>query len=353
MSSVGKPAIMKSNTATKPITKVKLRSTRRRYLILLAISLFGCVGVYALFRSQAAIPEGQFWGAGGPVIADYSVYADTDNPDKRYQAGLTFSRNYYLHFPQDGAYPQTPHHIQFYLRWYTEEVDHLESKFVCGGTTPCVKIAEPEPSAPEVSNLIVCFDITPAMRNQGNVKLFSTMFKQLSTSGQNWQGDLLYLFSGECTGYYENGPPANDPNYLAFAHIGNGGLGGGLARPAKTSDSGDSGNNNSGEGSGNGEGAVGSSGGGGGSGRMAKTESNEPDSLPKTSSQGYKKQPELQPSPFFDGKQYTPGSAPDNRSIGSILSSSDKTIAKGWPFAIGAVAVAGTGFAIYWRLYRK
>lgn len=102
-----------------------------------------------------------------------------------------------------------------------------------------------------------------------------------------------------------------------------------------------------------GDARQGSGSGGGSSGSIAKQQSNKPNSLPKTSQQGTNKQPELQPSPFFDGKQYKPGSEADTKSISTLLTNTSKTVAKGLPFAIGAIAIAGTGFALYWRYWRK
>ena len=66
--------------------------------------------------------------------------------------------------------------------------------------------------------------------------------------------------------------------------------------------------------------------------------------------QGTKKQPTIEPSPFFDGKQYTPGS-----SVLASLRNGKTGIMTSWPVFLGGVAtigVLGAG-AYYWYVRRK
>jgi hypothetical protein len=130
--------------------------------------------------------------------------------------------------------------------------------------------------------------------------------------------------------------------------------------PPAPTPSGPGGPSGPGPGIGNGDGGTGTgtngqgAGGGGGGGASATTEADKPNPLPSTASQGdTTEQPEVDPSPFFDGKLFAAGSDSD----GSI--SKDKTveigglrIGYGWFYLLGLVVVIAGSLATYsfwWR----
>lgn len=326
------------------------RRLSRKAVVTLLLVVFAAIASYLLITSYAAIPDNDFRGSGG-LVADYSIYSDNENPNEQHAVGSTFTRNYYLYFPAGGTYPQGPHHLQFYLRWYSNELKNLPAQFNCGTATPCVMVSTPGYSERSpVTNLIYCFDITPEMRNQGNVRLFSTGFQQLSATQQNWVDDILYLFSGECSGYYENGPPANDPNYLAFSSLGNGSLGSGIAvQQEGAANGGDKIVGSGGQGGGSDMNGTGS--GGGSSGSAATIVNNQPNNTPSSSSQGDNPQSKMNPSPFFDGKEYKPGSDADG--FGSAVSKVGKHFFSGLSLFVSVLVLMSVLGCGYWFWKRK
>ncbi|CAN5339118.1 hypothetical protein BH09PAT4_BH09PAT4_07550 [soil metagenome] len=88
---------------------------------------------------------------------------------------------------------------------------------------------------------------------------------------------------------------------------------------------------------------------GGGGGSSANTQSNKPNPLPVTTSQGTTKQTSLNASPFYDGKQYAPGSDPIDRTFGNI-SIVGRKLVHGWLYLFAAIlAIAGAAGAYVWR----
>jgi hypothetical protein len=90
---------------------------------------------------------------------------------------------------------------------------------------------------------------------------------------------------------------------------------------------------------------------GGGGGSSATTLSDTPNSLPDSTPQGEQQQPEIEPSPFFDGKLFAAGS--------DKFADSDNTVSVGgfrlgygWFYLAGALALVGVCGLLGWR-YRS
>lgn len=105
------------------------------------------------------------------------------------------------------------------------------------------------------------------------------------------------------------------------------------------------------DGEGDGLGKDTGDGSGGGGGSSAKKQNDTPSPLSSYSPQGdSEKQPELEPSPFFDGQSFTRGSDPDN--LASTVAATGRTLANNWPLALGLLAVVslvGIGWWFWWR----
>jgi len=99
-----------------------------------------------------------------------------------------------------------------------------------------------------------------------------------------------------------------------------------------------------------GSGPTGSGPSGGSSGSTANKQSDQPNSLPSSSSQGEQNQQAVEPSPFFDGKEYAPGS-----SVGrDDIVKSGLARFTSWPYLLGAaVMISGIAAAFYWYRLRK
>lgn len=90
--------------------------------------------------------------------------------------------------------------------------------------------------------------------------------------------------------------------------------------------------------------------GGSRNGSTATSQSDSPNSIPSSSSQGDQKQSTIVPTPFFDGKQYNPGSS------AMVSWSKDRgvvsNLAANWPLVGGSIAfgvVAMSAAYWYWR----
>lgn len=114
------------------------------------------------------------------------------------------------------------------------------------------------------------------------------------------------------------------------------------------------GNGSGGEGTGdNGVGTgPGAGSGGGGGGSSANKQADKPNSLPSPSPQGDDKQTELDPDPFFDGKNFEKGSDTDNLVFGNSTIGGKK-VPKVLLYILSAVLLGGTGGALWWRWKRR
>jgi hypothetical protein len=94
---------------------------------------------------------------------------------------------------------------------------------------------------------------------------------------------------------------------------------------------------------------------GGGAGTSTNTQSNTPNTVPASSPQGdTSQQTELNPSPFYDGKQYGPGSDPIDEKLGK-LTIGDKKLVHGWLYVLSlvmATILAGLSLLL-WHKHRK
>lgn len=112
------------------------------------------------------------------------------------------------------------------------------------------------------------------------------------------------------------------------------------------------GDNTGNNGEGSGDKGQGSGNGGGSGGSTATSQSDKANTTPSSSSQGNKPQTEFEPSPFFDGKQYAPGSDPLDKTFGNIFVGS-RSIAHGWIYIIAVLLVLLAGIAYYVLKVRK
>lgn len=101
-----------------------------------------------------------------------------------------------------------------------------------------------------------------------------------------------------------------------------------------------------------GSGSTGSGPSGGSGGSTANKQSNQTNSLPNSSSQGEQKQTQVEPSPFFDGRAYVPGSTITEPNAFATVNSA---LSMGWLYVIVFTAfMASIAAAVYfWQRKRK
>lgn len=88
-----------------------------------------------------------------------------------------------------------------------------------------------------------------------------------------------------------------------------------------------------------------SSGGGGGS--SARRQADTPNPTPSSSQRGDAKQPDLEPSPFFDGQIFAAGSDADN--LTSTVAKTGETVVEHWPIALGVLVLGGSAGLGIWK----
>lgn len=89
--------------------------------------------------------------------------------------------------------------------------------------------------------------------------------------------------------------------------------------------------------------------GSGGGGSSSTTQSDNSNTVPSSSARGDQQQPEVGPSPFFDGKLFTAGSSTDDANTVSVGS---YRIGYGWFYLLIGLAIAGVGGFYGWNWWR-
>lgn len=266
-------------------------------------------------------------------------------------AGAVFTGRMISEFNFNNTAPQ---HMVFRIGYLTSRVQALT--VTCLTDWGCYKSTAGDKFGRNNPHVAVCIDV-PNGHYPETTQLFSIQFKAvtaLNDSNTWWTSDSIIApntcqanpnsdgfvvnqidGSGVCGGQFEPcdyGPNPGGETYTGFGPRGN------TVGPEGTGP----------EGSGAGPGLNGS--GGGSSGATANIQSNQSNPLPASSLQGDEKQPILEPSPFFDGKNYQPGS------VGSLVKSAslkDSVVGRGWLYLLLiAVAVIGA-LALYWYWRRK
>jgi hypothetical protein len=276
-------------------------------------------------------------------------YGQISGPGFSQPAGAEFEATMYGQFNFNNTSPQ---HSIFRVGYLTSRVQALS--VTCLQEWGCHK-SNAMPGFRNRPHIAVCMDV-PNGRFPERTPLFKIRFKAVTPLNENntwWTSDSAVApgtclsnpnsdglrvntvdGSGVCGGAFEacdNGPNPGGETYIGFG-------------PRGTT----TGPDGSGpEGSGPGPGPSGRSGGSAGS--TAKTQANQPNPIPDASAQGEEKQPEIEPSPFFDGKQYEPGS--DSTSSINSVASASRQILGNWPYILVAFAMIGAGVG-YW-LWRQ
>lgn len=266
-------------------------------------------------------------------------------------AGGTFSGTMKSGFNFNNTAPQ---HMVYRVGYLTSRVQVLN--VTCLTEWGCYKSTAGDKFGRNRPHVAVCIDV-PNGEYPVTTQLFSVQFKALTAlnDSNNWWTTDSIIAPNTC----QNNP--NSDGYV-INQIDGSGVCGGQFEPC------DYGPNPGGEeytGFGprgqtkgpDGTGSIGSgvspspSGtGGGSSGASANIQSNQTNPLPANSLQGEQKQPVLEPSPFYDGKNYQPGSVSSgamSASIGGGLASNS------WMYVALVVPMVVGGAGAYWYWRRK
>lgn len=96
-----------------------------------------------------------------------------------------------------------------------------------------------------------------------------------------------------------------------------------------------------------------SQGAGGGGGSDASRQADKPNTIPSAGEQGdAEEQPELEPSPFFDGQIFAAGS--DTDSLRGALTNTGRSVAQNWPWVLGGtITIGAVGTLAFWWWKRR
>lgn len=323
-----------------PKTVFSPRSRKRALVVVIILISIG-IGLYILLSSAKAENFGV-----SPVLIRVGTEASQDHP-----ADTTFDLPVYGSHGQGG-----PGQAVLMLSFDRSRVQYLGH--TCGTVSPCRSNPTHNGDLPSYRhhvNAFVCFDVPFNGTGVPSEQLLLTVhLKALQHLPGPFNVNWLVLVSGSAPGSCATNRDATGVQW----GNGQGGCGGpdipacdtgsdvgfGPA-PVLGPDPNAGVTGPTGNGSGSGTGA------GGGSGSTANQQSEVQNSLPSTALQGDQKELEVEPSPFFDGKEFKPGSSVVE-SVGLIKNG--QITLTGWTYILVAVVTVGIAVgAFYWYRVRK
>lgn len=343
--------------------------------------IVGLIGSYILYKTEA-----QRYSDASAVYGldvNYTNQGDTPPATAGQDMNFTVVANPPAAWMWGGSLPSQAHiNLEFY---HDGPVTYKESGFVCGSAGTCTG-APPFPNnGPNfVADARKCVNLTSASINATKITLMTIRYT-MGTGSSYIYPNREGSFEVRAHADWEPGPcGTNDwqncyfvssatcklsPSFRTgwpIAAYGGGGLIGGCTvncGGGGDPGGGDPGDGDGGEGDGddgNGDGNGGGNGNNhdprpnsnGGGGSSAKKQSNTLNTIPAPTTQGnVDKQPETDPSPFFDGKLFNKGSKSLNETLGTA-SVGGKRIPIGLFFISGILAV-GVCTLVYWRWMKK
>lgn len=333
---------MNYHAVSKPQT-----STLRILLVLIVTIAVSMMGVNMMLAARADTPDPAFWDE----VARTGYISPSQYPVPHTSYGNNvISVQLLMNIPDttDG-----PLHVHLESREASPELIQY-MRYECDWLSPCLK-GKPfsgytytfEEQNNPVFNFVTCINVNPKDFGRQAVPIITIYYKKLAAGKYNLNWRERW-YRGTCSqpeaylGWMNSG---GQTGQIGLDHKGTGQTPGDNNADSSPGSSNDTSSGNSGTGAGQtGEdGAAQNSG-----ANTADQRSELPRPLPASSNQGNKEQPELEPSPFFDGRQYEPGSKPDSI-VTSTVSNAGRAVTKNWPLALGTVAIIGAAGYVAWR----
>jgi uncharacterized membrane protein YgcG len=335
--------------------------SEKRWSPLVVIIIFAAVGAYIVIRSNAYTgPPATLEDLARRTVATIAV--DSVEQAADHAANDVFELK--VNFASVALQGTEPRQVVLALSSHSGYVQYLG--YTCAPTYAC---SDNSTYSRQVGdgmvhhrlNALVCLDV-PLGTYYGSQHILTIRYKSLQQFPRTNPGDWFTITNGVAFGTCQSTP---NPDVISWRST-YGQCGGpedagdpsqqdGTGAPYILCDTGsDIGTNRGGQnpgGTANTGLGDGSSSGGGGS--SAKTQSSKPNTVPSSTSQGVEtQQPELEASPFYDGKQYAPGSDPIDEKFGNI-SVGGRKIAHGWVYILSGLFVVGSiGGTTWWRWRR-
>lgn len=325
---------------------------RRRLMIIAFVFLVAGVGSYVVFKANAAC----YPGSPGDI-----QIGDCPKTQYNYQAGQTvvLPVSAYVPDPRQGQYPSQTLHLTIEFSSndgagiYTNRTSY--QNYSCGSAGSCQNM-----SPGSGADFKLCININQAHFGQSGVNLLSATYRS-NFHGRWWVGADYSWKSGTCgnvSGFLSTGGSVGTTlgqcgtvsdvceNAGPQGPTGPPGPPGG-DNPGDQPGS-DTGNDDQGDNPGEQQGGSGGSSGG----SSANRQSDRQNPIPVSSEQGSQdNQPDLEPTPFFDGKQYAPGSLQDT--LAKTTSGVKAKVVKYWPVLIGILLLLGVLGWMAWKNYKQ
>lgn len=352
---------MKKMSKQTNISKLRRKALIRRsplFGVLTVIAVVGCIGMYLLVNSSAYNGD------------EYELYfADPENTDI-HSAGTNFSKKLYTN-----KVPQVSGklHVDITVDSHRSRVSYIPS-FICASAHRCSVGDGYVSVSSEVDGLRqdfhTCVDIGGTKIGKSFVHLLTIPYKSLQTKEYSmriravWASGTCAFPSGsftlshtegwligrclpsgdaDCQGGHETEGPAPGKDNTDGENNSDGTKSGGKGDGKQTGGTGGGANSNN-------QSAAGNNGGGG---SLANAPDEKSNSVPTESAQGKNTQPELKPSPFYDGKTYAPGSNSDPGVIG-VATATNPVTQKAWLYFVVGLALLAAGISAYrWRSISK
>jgi hypothetical protein len=330
----------------------------RRLLVLLGVAIFAGVGAYIVFFANANNNPGH--ATYDDKIGDYGfVWPDAASIPTMdaSEVGATKTRTLYAQVPPTSWLEQPTGRIHLTITVGDGEGSYQNPPgYSCNPSVTCVATARRQDYGAGKRDFSICADVPVSLYGQqigllafqSLIHGFPYNYGGLNLS-YSWSegtcfaptGNLLYAVQAIdwSTGGH-SGVWATGEAYGPDVSSGPG--------PSQGPDK-DGANPASIPGDSNGPTLNSGPGGGGGGGSSANTQSNNPNTVPTSSPQGdSSQQSESNPSPFYDGKQYEPGSDSDILGANTTFSVAGYNLKYGWLYVGVLLLITGGGYYV-WR----
>lgn len=346
------------------VLKLKQRSPRRQTILaVVGILLFAAIGAYAVLSTQASsqvkLMRDTVNGPSSLAFPSRIVTQDIGNG--------VYKSTFYANIPNPPAGDLGDYVVsdpdpqgRMNIRLYFKDVDYTDRhnipdrhttdptyglRVLCGLAGTCHK---------DLSDTVgydsrgwyggeykgvqrVCIDIPKSLYGKADQYVVALQFKPRVANEYGLKYDFKYR-DGPCASSTDDDDVGIEGDGDVYG-TGADGIGPGEAGP-DGSTPGRGGNNGL------------TSGSGGGGGATAKKQNDTPNSIPSSAARGESDdQPELEPSPFYDGKQYDKGS--DSDSFAGTARSTGKKLLSNWYFVLGAAVIGGIAGWVLWWWRRK
>ncbi len=333
----------------------------------------GLAGVGYYFHYVDAIPDFIFVDECGRWHDPGTIWSDCD-VSRDYPAGQTITVPVYGNtlIADYFGLPSRPNQLHAQVTLYHYDSPLTYGSYVCAAGNTCKPgIKDSAYSGPAIGDDgTICVQINPASIGTKKYPLFNVQYPKHAGTRTGFEDGSyeidghVYWKTGNCnndnTGCTHGMLPALCHSAFVLAAYGNAKNDGGgnppnpgppnSGPPSTQPDGPGDGPGKTGDGTGDAPQTTKSKSGSSSGKSSATKQGQRTNSIPSSTSQGSNTTPTVaQPSPFYDGKQYTAGSDADKQSAVAFLHKATVAASYRWAIAIVTIAAISAGVTIWWR----